>query len=262
VDARDLYGLPLERFTAERNTLAKELRRSGRRDEAERVAKLRKPSVAAWAVNQLARTQRRELEALFNAGDALQRAQADLLAKRGDAHALRAAVDAEREAVDELAARARGLLSSDGHELTPARLEQVSETLHAAALETDARSRIAEGCLERELRHVGLGALTPGEGIRAPKGRAAADNRAQLHAARKDEAAARRRHDQALRKLEAAARRRRDQALRKLGAAEQRRERAAGQLEAAERDVAEARRAADAAAREHAKAEQELSALS
>ena len=54
----DLYGLPLDRFVAERGALAKALRADGRRDEASRVAALRKPSVAAWAVNQLARTQR------------------------------------------------------------------------------------------------------------------------------------------------------------------------------------------------------------
>jgi hypothetical protein len=49
------------------------------------VAKLRKPSVAAWAVNQLVRTQGRAIGELFDAGDALQRAQSDLLAGRGDA---------------------------------------------------------------------------------------------------------------------------------------------------------------------------------
>jgi hypothetical protein len=43
---RELYGLPLERFTEERNALAKQLRRDGRRTEAAEVSKLRKPSVA------------------------------------------------------------------------------------------------------------------------------------------------------------------------------------------------------------------------
>jgi len=43
----------------------------GRRDEATAVAGLRKPSVAAWAVNQLVRTQRRALDDMLAAGDAL-----------------------------------------------------------------------------------------------------------------------------------------------------------------------------------------------
>ena len=57
MDANKLYGLPLERFTEERNALAKRLREEGQRDEAATVSKLRKPSVAAWAVNQIVRTQ-------------------------------------------------------------------------------------------------------------------------------------------------------------------------------------------------------------
>lgn len=159
MDPADLYGLPLERFTPERDALAKQLRKDGQRDAAARVSKLRKPSLAAWAVNQLVRTQRREVNALLKAGDTLQAAQADLLKGRGDPAKLRQAVDAERAAGERLLERARGLLSSDGHELTAARLEQVSETLHAAALDEDARAHVTAGCLERELRHVGLGAL-------------------------------------------------------------------------------------------------------
>ena len=100
MEPRDLYGLPLDRFVAERGALAKSLRADGKRDEAAEVAKLRKPSVAAWAVNQLVRTQSREVKALFKAGDQLQRAQADLLAGKGDAGKLRAAAEREREAVD------------------------------------------------------------------------------------------------------------------------------------------------------------------
>jgi len=34
MDPRDLYGLPLERFTEERNALVKELLRGGHREQA------------------------------------------------------------------------------------------------------------------------------------------------------------------------------------------------------------------------------------
>ena len=47
----DLYGAPLEDFVAERKRLAKKL--AG--DEAKDFAKARKPNVAAWVLNQLAR---------------------------------------------------------------------------------------------------------------------------------------------------------------------------------------------------------------
>ena len=104
-----LYGLPLDRFVTERGALAKSLRagRAGARTRRG-VAALRKPSVAAWAVNQLVRTQRAAVQELFDAGDALRDAQADLLAGSGDGRALRAAGERERAAVEELVeARAR-----------------------------------------------------------------------------------------------------------------------------------------------------------
>ena len=153
----DLYGLPLDRFIPERGALAKALRADKRRDEAAQVAALRKPSVAAWAVNQLVRTQGDAVRELLDAGDGLRDAQADLLAGRGDGRTLRSANERERDAVDVLVEAARGLLSSDGHELSPAIVERVADTLHAAALDGGAREQVRDGRLERELRHAGLG---------------------------------------------------------------------------------------------------------
>jgi hypothetical protein len=263
----DLYGLPLECFTEERNALARELRREGDRDEAARVTKLRKPSVAAWAVNQLVRTQRREVAALFGVGDALQQAQADLLAKRGDAGALRNAVDAERAVVDRLAEKARGLLSSEGHELTPAMLERVTETLHAAALDVDARAQMRDGCLERELLHIGLGAL--GGASTSPSGtgrrrqpettgnRASRDGQ-DLDRARKAERAT---ALKAARKAEVVARRRAERAGRELNAVQERRDRVAEVLRDADQALATARERADEAARELRDAEQAVEQL-
>jgi ribosomal protein S18 acetylase RimI-like enzyme len=157
MEPRDLYGLPLDRFVPERTALAKKLRRAGQPEQAAEVAAMRKPSVAAWAVNQLLRTQGRAVTDLLGAGDDLQRAQSQLLAGRGDPAALRQAVVHERDAVNGLVEKARGLLTSQGHELTSTTLERVAETLHAAALDQEARARVSEGSLGRELRHVGLG---------------------------------------------------------------------------------------------------------
>ena len=232
MEPRDLYGLPLDRFVAERGALAKSLRADGKRDEAAEVAKLRKPSVAAWAVNQLVRTQSREVKALFKAGDQLQRAQADLLAGKGDAGKLRAAAEREREAVDELTEAARGLLSSEGHELAQATLDRVSDTLHAAALDEDARGAVQDGCVVRELRHVGLGAF--GELAAAPP--APKQDEAKRKAAEKAEAERRRIIERANRAVETA---------------QARRDRAADALREAEDALARARQsAAEAAAKQ------------
>jgi hypothetical protein len=231
---RDLYGLPLERFTAERTALVKRLRQEGRRDQAAEVSKLRKPTVSAWAVNQLVRTQKRELDALLKAGDALGRVQTSLLAGRGKPRSLRDAVDAERAAVDVLVDRARGLLSGGGAELSAARLEQVRDTLHAAALDEDARAQVSAGCLERELRHVGLG--SPGGGT-AP---------APAKEARRD--------DQKRRAADRAA-------ARKAAARAERRRQAEARLREAEEAVAVARQAHDGAVRERDRAQRALDDL-
>src|SRR5215831_9354421 len=92
----ELYGLALEEFIAQRASLAKSLRANGRRDDANVVAALRKPSVAAWAVNQLIRTRAAETAQLFSAGDQMRSVQDGLLAGKAQPAALREAAAAER----------------------------------------------------------------------------------------------------------------------------------------------------------------------
>lgn len=174
VDLDDLYGLPLDRFVPERAALVRTLRSAGEREQAAEAAALRKPTVSAWAVNQLVRTRRRELEALLDAGDALRDAQADVLAGGADARDLRSAAERERTAVDDLVSTARGLLSSSGQELSASTLERVADTLHAAALDDEAREQVSEGRLVRELRHAGLGGALGGASLAPPGGRAPA----------------------------------------------------------------------------------------
>lgn len=247
MDAHDLYGLPLERFIPERKALAKEHRAAGRRDEAAAVASLRKPSVAAWAVNQLVRTQGRDISDLLSAGDAARDAQAALLAGRGDGPALREALDRERVAVEKLTRAARGLLSGEGHELSPAMLERVGDTLHAAALDPDARDQVQDGCLDRELRHVGL--ATTGLGAEAtarrkPRTRPSTDNDRQARTG--------------LRKREAETRRAAERAARDLQSAADRADTAAEELAAAKAALADARRTAREAETAHRRARREL----
>ncbi|HEV7883513.1 MAG TPA: hypothetical protein VGO81_08080, partial [Solirubrobacteraceae bacterium] len=246
--------------------------------------KLRKPSAAAWAVNQLVRTQRDATRELFAAGDAVRAAQADVLAGRGDARALRDAGARERDAVGGLVETARGLLGTDGHDLSATTLERIADTLHAAALDDDARDEVREGRLERELRHVGLGlgeapaaglaagrreagtapapaqgrAKEPGAGAGAGAGtqeRAsqlrAAKERAGAEAAQAAERVAARRAARAAVAKAAKAEERAGHALR---AAEERRERAATALAQADAARDEARAAAAAAADEHRRA--------
>jgi hypothetical protein len=265
MNPRDLYGLPLERFTEDRNALAKQLRGEGRRDEAAEVSKLRKPSAAAWAVNQLVRTQRRGIDTLFDAGDMLQNAQAALLTGQAEPGDLRTAVEAERAAVDQLTEKVRGLLSSEGHDLTAATRERVSETLHAAALDQGARTEVQDGCLHRELRHVGLGAMAAtttsaaGSSDRPQRAFSAAPTSDKRDRARQaQERAARLK---AARKVETDTRRQAERASRDLVAARQQRDQTAQKLGEAEETLVRARQAADEAAGEHRQARAALDEL-
>ena len=94
---------------AARDALARSLRKGGERDEAERVRALRRPSPAAWTINQLARDD--DLDAmpeLLAAGERLREAQDAALAGRADARdELRAAMGGQRAAIDALLAAAR-----------------------------------------------------------------------------------------------------------------------------------------------------------
>jgi hypothetical protein len=247
-DPDELYGLPMDEFVPARNTLARELRSAGRREEASEVAALRKPSVAAWAVNQLVRTQRKGVDELFEAGDALRAAHDQVLAGRGDAGSLRGAVARERAAVEALAKLAGGLLTSEGHELSPTIVDRVSDTLHAAALDDDARAQVRDGRLERELRHVGLG-MAPGAAPPRPRSRRkpAAEPRQtpdEQRTAEEDRAAAEERAKarSAARAAEREARRRLERATRAVTAARERRNKAAEALEDAEEALADAER--------------------
>lgn len=163
-DVDRLYGLPLEEFVAERDALAKSLRADKRREDADAVKALRKPSVAAWAVNQALRTQPDEQAALLEAGDALRAAQDDLLEGRGDAATARAATETERQAVGRLVTAARGLARDKGF-LNDAVLDRVRETLHAAATDEEARAEVQAARVSRERRPAAFGGL---EGFAAP----------------------------------------------------------------------------------------------
>src|SRR3954454_4133898 len=98
-DVDALYGLPLEEFIGARAAAAKELRKAGDRETAAVVAKLPKPTPAAWTANQVAREQPEVMAAMLEAGDALRDAQ-EAAVSGGGGGGLREATLAERRAVD------------------------------------------------------------------------------------------------------------------------------------------------------------------
>jgi hypothetical protein len=258
-----LYGLPLDEFVSARDALAKELRAAGQRDEAAAVKALKKPSVAAWAVNQALRTQAKAARELWQAGDALAAAQEAILGGKGSGADLRAATDRERAAVEPLVDAARGLLTASGSDLSDTTIERVRQTLHAGAIDPEAREEIASRRATRERAPQGLfgggeavaAPPAPREGkAAAPSGRKGAAPRGRKAAAAKPNrgaSAATPKHNAAAAKRarEEAARARKEAATRERArkAAEQRVARAEKALAAAEKRSAEAAERLDAA---------------
>jgi hypothetical protein len=117
-----LYQLPLSEFVSARNVLAKE---SGA-DGAE-IRSLQKPSLPAWAVNQLY-WQRRDVydDLIERAQDLRATHDATLSGKRAD---LRGASRAHEDAVEAALKATLGLLSDDGQPVTEATRQAVATTL-------------------------------------------------------------------------------------------------------------------------------------
>ena len=70
-----LYRASPTAFVALRNQLARALKQAGRREEADRVAKLARPTPVAWLINQLHFDEREALDVLVRTGIELKRAQ-------------------------------------------------------------------------------------------------------------------------------------------------------------------------------------------
>jgi hypothetical protein len=199
-----LYGLPLGEFTKERNELAKRLRAQGAPDAAETVRKLKKPTLPAWAVNQLTRRHRRQVRRLLEAGAGLREAHERLLAG-GERRSLSEAAERERKVVGELVERAEPLLSEAGSP-SAATLERVRSTLHAAALDEELRSELEAGRVVRDREPVGLGPFAPAQPGKRPA-RSTRDQRAERTPALKEELRqAGKRSEQAEKRLRAAER--------------------------------------------------------
>jgi hypothetical protein len=181
-----LYGVPLDEFVQNRDELAKRLRREGEREAAERIKKLRKPSAGAWALNQAVRRRRKETESLLAAGERLRAAHESLLSG-GDQAELRDAMQAERGLVSALADCAEAIASETGKS-GPALRDRVRSTLHAAAVDEEARDELAKGRFVREREAVGLGPFGAAPVIAPAKARTKRDQ-APAKGAKRDGAA-------------------------------------------------------------------------
>jgi hypothetical protein len=150
-DLRDLFGLPIDEFTGARNQLAERLKTEGKSDEAKTVRALKRPSIAAWTVNQLARREADALNDLFELQQQIENASSSA--------ELRTRTEERRRALSRLVEAARKILTEGGHSPAAATMDKVTKTLMAASDED--RDRILAGTLERDLSPSTSGSFGP-----------------------------------------------------------------------------------------------------
>jgi hypothetical protein len=161
--ADELYGLPLAEFTPSRDARAKALKGEDA-DLSKQVKALRKPSLAAWVVDQLVRRETEQVDQVIAVGAALRAAQADL-----DGEELRALTRQRRQLTAAVTTRARALAAGLGQKVTPAVSDQVEATLTAAMVDEGCARAVRSGLLVAALSTTGVDAVDPAPALALPE---------------------------------------------------------------------------------------------
>lgn len=149
MDPDQLYALPPEEFTAARDDAAKAAKAEGDVERAATLRGLRRPSVAAWLINRLAREQAELLEQLLELGPALAQAQSS-----GNADDLRTLGRQRRELVEAVAG---GAVAAAGRNVGGPVRDEVVSTLEAALADPSSAEAVRSGRLVRGVSYAGFG---------------------------------------------------------------------------------------------------------
>ena len=152
MDRVGLYAVAPDAFVEARNALVKELKAAGDKEEAAAVAKLRRPSATAWALNQLARTRPELVDRVCGAGDEFASAARTGTGIREAQAAVRASVEA---AVDAAVA----LIDGAGHGTTDRTRQLLAGTLRASIGDADIAASLRAGVLAGDHEEFGLESL-------------------------------------------------------------------------------------------------------
>ena len=156
----ELYAVAPDEFVATRTRLVQDAKAGGDAALAEEVGRLRRPTVAAWAVNRTVRERPQEVDRLRDVGRRLRSAQAQL-----DAARLRD-LRSDREALlAGFVAGAAEVAEAAGRPLAPAALEEVRGTVIAALAGEEAAEAVASGHLTRALSYSGFGEVDLSEAV-------------------------------------------------------------------------------------------------
>ena len=152
-----LYQIPLSEFTAARNALVTKLKRGGKAADASRVKGLVKPSIPAWAVNQLFWHHRTQFDSLLAVGARFRQAQAAQL--QGRTADLRGPLEERREALSALSRIAAATLTGAGHNASQDTMRRITSTLEAMSVLAGTDAAPQAGRLIDEVEPPGFEAL-------------------------------------------------------------------------------------------------------
>ena len=150
--ADELYALSPDDFIERRQELVVEARQAGNRELATLIGKLRKPTRGAWLINQLAREERDDVDALLELGAALQDAQ-----QRMAGDELRQLSAERRRRVDALARRAVELGHQRGYDAADGALQEIGQTLQTALGDREIGALVRAGRLTQAVTYGGFG---------------------------------------------------------------------------------------------------------
>lgn len=154
--AEELYGLAPEEFTAARDEQVQAARAAKNRRLAVAIGRLRRPTVSAYILNLLVRSQPEVGEQLVALGEELRRAQEQL-----SGPALRQLATQRAQLVGAMVRSARKIAADAGHPVTQAVAYELEQTLHAALADPDVAAEVASGRLVRAASRTGFDAAPP-----------------------------------------------------------------------------------------------------
>ncbi|KRF23208.1 hypothetical protein [Phycicoccus sp. Soil803] len=157
---RSLYAVPPEEFMAERKRLVAAEKADGDPAVAKEIGTLRKPSLAAWAVNLLAREAPDLVDGLADLGGRMRAAQGRL-----DTDTLTSLRPERDQLLKEVVRTTVQLVADAGRTCSAAAQQDVRATAIAALADEQAMAAVASGQLARTLSYSGFGEVDLAEAV-------------------------------------------------------------------------------------------------
>lgn len=150
----ELYAGGLDDFLPQRTALAKAARAEDDKALAAEIAKLRKPSTSAWAINMLVRSSPKEIDRVLDLGAAFRQAQDDL-----DGAELRELTRQRQTLITAVIDNVRDVARDLDRPISDAIASEVEQTFRAAMADPDAAAAVRGGALTTAISGSGLGSL-------------------------------------------------------------------------------------------------------